>query len=182
MTAPEICVRPRRDDEVVTLGRLLLEQRPDSRYPYRDPLPFPVEEFVRRRNELAAWVAERDGELLGHVAVGRCTEPGQGDDAASVERLWERAHGRPWQQLGVVQVLFTALAGRGTGVGALLLDTAVAALRERGLAPCLDVLPTHERAFAFYPRHGWVPAGSARPDWLAPDAPDVVAMVLPAHR
>jgi len=50
-------IRPRRDDDVAVLADLLIEQQPVSRYPYRWPLPFPVEDFLVRDGEQAAWVA-----------------------------------------------------------------------------------------------------------------------------
>lgn len=175
---PPVTIRPRRDEDVGPLARLLLAQRHTSRYPYRDPLPFPAEDFVRRADELGAWVAVREGRLVGHVGVTRAHEPAQGPEG-DVERAWSRAHGRPWQELAVLGSFFTDPVARGTGAGLALHDAAVAEIRRQGLAPCLDVLPTHERAFSLYPRLGWVEAGRARPAWLAEDAPDVVAMVLP---
>ena len=52
------------------LADLLTEQRPVSRYPYRWPLPFPVEAFLVHDHEQAAWVAELNGTVAGHVMVG----------------------------------------------------------------------------------------------------------------
>ena len=116
-------IRPRRDSDVVVLADLLSEQQPVSRYPYRWPLPFPVEDFLVRDHEQAAWVAELDGTVVGHVMVasvefelsatvfcGRtnCTEP------------------------AVVSAMFVGAGVRGRGVGGLLLETAVAWARERG--------------------------------------------------
>ncbi|WP_392467069.1 hypothetical protein ACF3NS_15025 [Arsenicicoccus cauae] len=116
---PVPSIRPRRDEDVPELARLLIEQQPTSGYSYRNPLPFPPQEFVRREGELAAFVAERDGELLGHVAVVSARRPQDG--------------------------------------------------------PAGEV----ERAYAMYPRLGWVEVGRARPSWLQPAAPDVIAMILP---
>ena len=163
-------LRPRRDDDVPVLAALLAEQRPDSGYPYRWPLPFGVERFLVRPSEQAAWVGERDGDLLGHVTVG-AAGPGQPGDT------FRRATGCP--DPAVVSVLFTAAPARGTGVGGLLLDTAVAWARRQHRVPVLDVLPAHGTALAVYRHRGWVEIGSTRFDWLPPDEPDVLLMALP---
>ena len=56
------------------VGALIMRQQPLTRYPFRNPLPFPVEEFVVRRGELASWVAVATGStgeptVVGHVSV-----------------------------------------------------------------------------------------------------------------
>lgn len=165
-------VRPRREADLPTLVHLLAEQQAGSGYPARWPLPFAPERFLVRPGERAAWVAERDGALLGHVAVADLDET----DAELARHFAPALAGRP---AGMVSVLFTALAARGTGVGGLLLDTAVAAVREEGRVPVLDVLPTHAPALALYRRRGWVEVGAVRLGWMAPHHPDVVLMVLP---
>ena len=140
---------------------LLAEQQADSQYPVRWPLPIPVEDFIVRPAEERAWVAEDpSGLLLGHVAVHSL-----GDD--DVSDAFRAAMGH--DDLGVVAVLFTSAASRGTGVGALLFDTAVTWLRESGRTPVLDVVPSHDAASAFYVRRGWVEVGRYRPPWLGAD-------------
>jgi GNAT superfamily N-acetyltransferase len=153
----------------VVLAALLGEQQASSRYPLRWPLPFPVEDFLVRPSEERAWVAELDGLLLGHVAVGRVVDA----DAAQV--FSEAGASDP----ASVSVLFTALAARGTGTGRLLLDTAVAWIRSEGRQPVLDVLPTHGPALAVYRHLGWVEVGTTRPPWLPADHPDELLMLLP---
>lgn len=165
----DVLVRPRRPGDLRRLVELLAEQQPTSRYPLRWPLPFPAEDFVVRAGEEAAWVAEVDGDLAGHVAV---TQVEQGLAAA-----FRRAC--PGQELASVSALFTGLAARGRGVGGRLLDTAVAAVRGSRRVPVLDVVPTNSTAVAVYRHRGWVEVGTARPAWLLADEPDVVLMVLP---
>jgi len=53
-------VRARRDEDIPVVVKLLTEQQPVSRYPFRWPLPFPVEQFIVRGSEQAAWVCELD--------------------------------------------------------------------------------------------------------------------------
>ena len=178
-----ITIRPRRDADLPQLGRLLLEQQPASGYPHRTPLTGTAEAFIRRPGQRAAWVAEEDGRLLGHVAISVPADPAtlpEGD--AGLVRAWMCAHERPHDALGEVVLLFTSLAAAGTGVGRRLLATAVAALDEGGLAPCLDVHAHGAGALRLYRRTGWQEVGRARPSWLEADSPDVVVMVLPRGR
>jgi len=152
------------------LADLLIEQQPVSRYPYRWPLPFPVEDFLVRDHEQAAWVAELNGTVAGHVMVasveselsatvfcGRtgCTEP------------------------AVVSVMFVGDGVRGRGVGGVLLETAVAWARERGRVPVLDVVPVPDTALGFYRHRGWVEIGRRWVDWLPADHPHVLSLALP---
>ncbi|KQT94851.1 hypothetical protein ASG49_02610 [Marmoricola sp. Leaf446] len=153
------------------LAHLLAEQQPTSHYPLRWPLPFPVEDFLVRPGEHAAWVAERDGAVLGHVAV---TAPG--DELAA--RFAATLPGVRPDELAAVSVLFVALASRGLGLGGRLLDTAVAHVRAAGRVPVLDVVPTHAGAVALYRRRGWREVGSFRPPWLAADRPALLLMAL----
>ena len=153
------------------LAELLAEQQPGSHYPLRWPLPFPVEDFLVRPGEHAAWVAELDGVVLGHVAV---TAP-SGDLA---DRFAAALPDRRPDDLAAVSVLFVALAARGLGIGGLLLDTAVAHVRAAGRVPVLDVVPTHAGAVALYRGRGWREVGSFRPPWLAEDRPALLLMAL----
>ena len=137
-----LTVRPRRPEDLPRLVELLAEQQPSSGYPHRWPLPFPAERFLSRPGELTAWVAERDGEPLGHACVQRVDQdPEPGSPAALALPHWLRAHGRPAAQLGLLSALFVSLAARGTGAGGLLLDTATSWIGGAGLAACLDVIP-----------------------------------------
>ena len=171
MTGADLVVRPREVADVTALGEVLATQRGASRYPLRWPLPFPVEEFVVRPDDLAAWTALLDGRPVGHVSAQRAADE-------VVLPLWERGHGRPADRLGVVGTLFVDPGVRGRGLGRLLHDTAVGWLREHDLGPCLDVVPIHAAAQAMYAAAGWREVGRVRPRWLPYGEPDVVAMVL----
>jgi GNAT superfamily N-acetyltransferase len=163
-------IRPRRDGDVPVLADVLTEQQPVSRYPFRWPLSFPVESFLVRDHEQAAWVAELDGTVVGHVMVG------------SVELELSSAvfRGRTGcAEPAVVSVKFVGSAVRGRGVGGLLLDTAVAWARERGRVPVLDVVPLPATALGFYQHRGWVEIGCRWVDWLTADQPHVLSLALP---
>lgn len=175
-------IRVRRPEDLPPLVEVLAGQQPSSRYPFRWPLPFPAVDFIARDHELAAWVVEQDGQLVGHIgvqSVAGATGP-DGVDGADLRAAWTGAHRRPADELAIVTALFTAVPARGRGLGGLLLDTAVAWIHDNGLAACLDVLPSYSHALAFYERRGWVRVGEVRPPWLPEDEVDVVAMVLPS--
>ncbi|WP_309649123.1 GNAT family N-acetyltransferase [Nocardioides sp.] len=165
-----IVVRERRDTDLARLVELLAEQQAVSSYPVRWPLPFPAEQFLVRRHDRRAWVAELDGAVVGHVSVG--------DPEELVPRFTEATGAAAF---GMVSALFTGLAARGRGVGSLLLDTAVAWVRARGEVPVLDVVPVHEPAVRLYRDRGWVEVGSDRFAWMSEDVPDVLLMALPPY-
>lgn len=174
--AAAIEVRERTDADLPALVALLEAQQPAARYPLRWPLPFPVERFVAREVDLAAWVAVLEGRVVGHVAAQRLDDvftPG------GLGRTWAAAHGVPPERMGVLGTLFVDQDVRRRGLGRRLHDTALDWLRRHDLAPCLDVVPVHAAATVMYDRLGWVAAGRVRPAWLPDGEPDVVAMVLP---
>lgn len=167
-----VVVRPRREADVDGLVAVLTEQReaePSSEYPLRWPLPFPVRDFVVRATEEHAWVAERGGQLLGHVAVTALGDLGP---------VFGEALDTDPDGLRAVSGLFTALSARGTGLGARLLDVAVHRVRDDGHRPVLDVVPTHTAAVGLYRSRGWREVGRLRPAWLPAERPDLVLMTL----
>lgn len=174
-------IRPRRAEDVPLLADVLRAQQPVTRYPLRDPLPFPVERFLHADDALAAWTAELAGRPVGHVC--RLGPPRGSGDAEAMNRAGARAHGCAVDELGWVATLFVDPAVRGLGVGRALLDTAVAGIRAAGSRPCLEVLPVHAAALALYESAGWQEALRIRPGWLqetlGDEGPDVRVMVLP---
>jgi GNAT superfamily N-acetyltransferase len=165
-------IRPRQADDVIGLGAVLAAQQATSRYPMRWPLPFPVERFIARDHELAAWTALLDDRPVGHVAV---LEAGDTEFTGH----WSRGHALPAGRLAVLSTLFVDTRLRRTGLGRRLHDTAVGWMREHGRAPCLDVIPVHEAATGLYVGLGWREVCRLRPGWLPDEAPDMVGMVLP---
>lgn len=163
-----VLVRGRTPDDVPALVEVLTAQQPTSSYPLRWPLPFPVADFIVRPDEQAAWVAEVDGRVVGHVA------------ACALDRelgpVFVETVGS--SDLTLVAVLFVGLDTVGQGVGARLHDAVVGWIREAGNIPVLDVVPTHDRAVQFYCHRGWREIGRARPGWLPTDQPDLTLMAL----
>jgi GNAT superfamily N-acetyltransferase len=159
-------VRRRRADDVPTLVALLAEQQPVTAYPLRWPLPFPVEQFLVRPDEQAAWVVEVDGVVTGHVSVA-------GPDADLGPLLVDLVG---TDRITLVAVLFVGLGAVGQGLGGLLLDTAVGFIRQSGRVPVLDVVPDHSRAVGLYRSRGWREVGRIRPAWLPEDRAALLVM------
>lgn len=172
MRPTTVTVRPRRAADVPRVVHLLGEQQAGSGYPHRWPLPYPAEEFVVRRSELAAWVAVDVDEVVGHVAL-LDPRPGWETDA------WTAATGLPPDRMAAVGVLFVDPSRAGRGAGSTLLRTAVAHARVLRRTPVLDVVPESTRAVELYRRHGWQEVGQVRPPWLAAGRLPLLLMALP---
>ena len=176
----DVRIRPRRPDDVPLLAQVLLAQQPLTRYPFRNPLPMPVDRFLHADDAQDAWTAEIAGRPVGHVC--RVRPPSGHPEAEAMNEACARAHRCAVDDLGWVATLFVAPAARGLGVGRALLDAAVAGIRSTGLRPCLEVLPVHAAALAMYTSSGWREVLRVRPEWrraaAGDDAPDVRVLVL----
>lgn len=174
-----IVIRPRRSADLPGLCADLLEQQPRTRYPFRNPLPIPVTDFLHATDALGARVAERDGDVVGH---GCWTGPVAGHpDAVVLNQACARAHGCAVHEVSWVAALFVAERATGAGIGRLLLDAVVQGIRAAGAFPCLEVLPHHQAARQLYLATGWRDVASVRPPWLTSvvgeGGPDVHVMV-----
>ncbi|AKU18961.1 hypothetical protein VV02_15110 [Luteipulveratus mongoliensis] len=154
------------------LVEVLAAQQPTSHYPLRWPLPFPPEEFVVRKDEERAWVAELDGSVIGHVAVSAV-------DDDELGQIWSAGAGRPIRELACMSVLFVDDRAKGTGAGGALIRTSVDWIRGSGRTPVLDVVQRHSTAASVYLHLGWRQVGTARPEWLPDHEPPILLMVLP---
>lgn len=166
-----VVVRARRPEDVPVLCEVLAGQQASSHYPVRWPLPFPVEDFIVRPTELASWVAEIDGRVVGHVSAGRL----DGELGEQFVALLGT------EDLAEIAVLFVAEDALGAGVGGRLLDSAVDWIRASGREPVLDVVPAHDRALAVYRHRGWSTIGEARPAFLGAEHPPLLLMSLSAR-
>lgn len=174
-----VTVRPRRPDDVPVVAQMILRQQSVTRYPVRDPLPFPMEQFVVRRGELAAWVAElsppsHDEEpvVVGHVSVLDLTDDPRGPE-------WVALTGSPVEELAEVSVLVVALDHGRRGVAGGLMDACETHLRAIGRTPVLEVLAgAHSPAFALYLSRGWQVVGEAERPWLPEGEGPVRLMTL----
>lgn len=169
--------RKRVPDDIPGLAQALWAQQPESSYPFRSPLPIPVEDFLHASDSLGAWVADVEGRPVGHVClVG--VEPGT-PDPWGLLAVCAREHGCRPDELAWVSAFFTAAGVRRIGIGRRLLQQVTQHARSTGLRPCLEVLPIHPAALDLYLVSGWKVVDRVRPDWLTDAAPDVHVMVLP---
>ena len=119
-------------------------------YPPRGPVD--LERFMAPPQELAAWVAETDSGVVGHVALHRT--------GARVTMAMAAAYtGRSSDRLAVVARLFVAPAARRGGAARALLQRAVADAQGRGLQPVLDVATHFGAAVDLYESCRWRRAG-----------------------
>ena len=133
MTPGDVRVRLREPEDVPGLAATLLAQQPGTRYPFRDPLPVPVEDFLHASDAVRAWTAELAGRPVGHVChVG----PARGLAAADVlDDLCARAHGCEVGRLAWLSALFVAPEARGVGLGRRRLAAVVDDAVRCGLRP-----------------------------------------------
>jgi GNAT superfamily N-acetyltransferase len=139
-------IRLRGDDDLDECVVLLEEVHGVDSYPTY--WPEDPGRWLSPKAMLSAWVAERRGRIVGHIALGFATA----DRGAAV---WSDATGLPPERLASITRLFVSLAGRGNGVGRALLDAACAEAAVRGLHPALDVVETNREAIRLYERCGW---------------------------
>lgn len=164
-------IRRRSAEDIPRLVQGLAAQRALSGYPVRWPLPFPVEDFLVRPSEVAAWVAVDGQDVVGHVALTGVADGWEADG-------WTAGTGLPASRLAAVSVLFVDPSVTGRGVGGTLLATAVEHAQSLGRTPVLDVVSESTRAVALYQRHGWQVVGQARPPWLPDDRAPLLLMAL----
>lgn len=121
----------------------------------RDGYPaFPTDflEYLVSPDAYEAWVAERAGRIVGHVALHRRTSD-------PVLALASHALRQPVERLGVVARLFVGPTARRSGAGRALLDVASDEAVARGLWPILDVATHFHAAVGLYEQCGWTRLG-----------------------
>lgn len=152
-----VLVRRRAEGDLGSCVEILAEVHRHSGYPVnwpQDPAGWLTPEAL-----LASWVAERDGQVVGHIALSRADG---GDVAAG---LWAARTGTGIERTAVVGRLFVSPAAHGLGLGAALMEQAVAEARTRGLHPVLDVVTSNTAATALYERLGWELLDVVRERW-----------------
>jgi GNAT superfamily N-acetyltransferase len=151
-----VLIRPRRDGDLPACCDLVREVHATDRYPRY--LPADTGSFLALPDRYGCWVAEADGDVLGHVAL---VAPG----LSAATEVATGALGRPTDQLAVVARLLVSPRARGRGAGRMLLAAATAEADRRGLWPVLDVDKDLGGAIALYQSQGWTRAGEATLNW-----------------
>jgi GNAT superfamily N-acetyltransferase len=125
------------------------------------PLVWPADPqgWLTHGTQVAAFVAEIDGVVRGHVAV---TRPKPGEAASA----WSAELGVPVDELLCVSLLFVDPEAHSGGAGSRLLETAQAQICGRGADPVLEVVSLNTRAIAVYEARGWRRIGSVGYSWL----------------
>ena len=95
---------------------VLLAQQPTSRYPFRNPLPIPVEQFLHEEDAYGAWTAELDGRPMGHVAYTGTRDGFPG--AADMNRTCAQAHACDIDRLAWISALFAVPRAAGSASAA----------------------------------------------------------------
>ncbi|TXL92114.1 GNAT family N-acetyltransferase [Streptomyces sp. IB2014 016-6] len=143
-------VRPFERDDLPGAATALLKVHETDGYPVEgveDP-----EAWVSSDDVLAAWVAEMDGEVVGHVAVMRP----HGEAAVS---LWIEQSGDDEARVAVLGRLLVVQAARKHATGRRLTEVAMSYGRDRDLRLVLDVMTKDTAAMRLYERLGWLRIG-----------------------
>ncbi|MEV4502717.1 GNAT family N-acetyltransferase [Streptomyces klenkii] len=166
-----VIVRPFRTDDLTGAAEALVEVHETDGYPVegvKDP-----QAWLGTENVLAAWVAESDGEIVGHVAIMRP----QGEDAVS---LWTEQSGAGEADVAVLARLFVVRAARKHSTGKRLMEEAMDYARENGIRLILDVMTKDAAAMRLYERLGWRRIGEATHHFGDGQSTRAVCYVAPA--
>ncbi|MCM2423896.1 GNAT family N-acetyltransferase [Streptomyces sp. RKAG293] len=170
---PPTCrIRRREASDVDDCVGVLAEVHASDGYPAN--WPDRPSEWLMQPSLLAAWVAELDGHVVGHIGLSRS---GAGDAAPA---LWSGREGVSVEDTAVISRLFVSPAARGHGIGALLMERAVQDAHQRALHPVLDVLASDTSAAALYERLGWSLLATVDQRWSPTQTVTVHCYAAPA--
>jgi GNAT superfamily N-acetyltransferase len=140
-------IRRRKAGDLAMSGRLLDVVHYDARYPALRPEP--PRAWLDHPDVYDAWVCERVGRILGHVAISDVAR-----DSLSALR-WRETTERAPSDLMAVSRFFVRPTARQQGIGTALLDVAVTAIREHGRQPVLEMISARRDGFPFLANRGW---------------------------
>lgn len=145
-----VTIRPLRDDDLVPLEAVARRVKERDNYPVWLP-DDDLLRFLTTPVAYAAWVAEVDGAIAGHVALHPRSSRAVMDcaRAAGIEG-----------DIGVIARLLVNPDHRRLGLAASLLDRCRREAVARGMVPILDVVSTSAGAIALYRGAGWTEIGS----------------------
>lgn len=140
-------IRRRKAGDLAMCGRLLEVVHYDARYPALRPEP--PRAWLEHPDVHDAWVCERVGRILGHVAVSDVAR-----DSLSALR-WRETTERSPSDLMAVSRFFVRPTAREQGIGTALLDVAVTEIRRQHRLPVLEMISARRDGFPFLTSRGW---------------------------
>ncbi len=140
-------VRRRKSGDLAMCGRLLDVVHYEARYPALRPEP--PRAWLTDPDVHGAWVCERLGRILGHVAISEVAR-----DSLSALRWRETTEHAPSELLAVSR-FFVRPTAREQGIGTALLDVAVAEIRRRDRLPVLEMVSSRRDGFPFLASRDW---------------------------
>lgn len=140
-------IRRRKTGDLAMTGRLLDVVHYDARYPALRPEP--PRAWLTHPDVHDAWVCERLGRILGHVAVSAVAR-----DSLTALR-WRETIERTPDELMAVSRFFVRPTARQQGIGTALLDVAVAEIRRQARLPVLEMVTPRRDGFPFLASRGW---------------------------
>ncbi|MFI0737900.1 GNAT family N-acetyltransferase [Streptomyces sp. NPDC021100] len=139
-------VRPFEDADLPGAAAALVEVHATDGYPV-EGVDQP-ERWLRSADVLAAWVAEVNGKIVGHISVMRPNDEG----AVS---MWTEQNGASKEQVAVLARLFVLAEARGRSTGERLIRVATDYAHRQGLRLVGDVMTKDEAAIRLYKRLGF---------------------------
>ena len=144
-------VRARRSDDAVPCLDMARAVYAVDGYPPRGPID--IDHFLAPPQQLAAWVAETDGVIVGHAALHLASAP--------VTMAYTARHANcEADELAVVARVLVHPEARRSGIARALLYTAAVDAHRRGRRPVLDVAVQLTGAVKLYEIAGWERAGT----------------------
>lgn len=139
-------IRVRKDQDIDACAAVLATVHKLDGYPVEglDDL----QSWLLSGNTLQAWVAEHNGQIVGHAVVNK---PGEGDEMAAAGR-----EKHPSETFAILARFFVGPTARNRGVARQLVEAAVEWSRENGLRLVLEVLVKDQAAMRLYERLGWI--------------------------
>jgi ribosomal protein S18 acetylase RimI-like enzyme len=166
-----IVIRPFEDVDLPGAALALVEVHATDGYPVEGADQ--PERWLRSADVLAAWVAETNGKVIGHVSLMRP----HGEDAVS---LWVEQSGDSEDRVAVLARLFVVREARKHRVGEKLMKVAMDYAQGRNLRLVLDVMTKDTAAMRLYERLGWVKIGEATHRYGADQEIGAICYVAPA--
>jgi predicted N-acetyltransferase YhbS len=159
-------IRERREDDLDELVAVAARVKRVDGYP-RFVAESDLARFLTRPKSMMAWVAVREGRIVGHVALNDTTT------APVMQLVEDRGSSQP--AVYVARLLVDPTERR-DGVGRGLLHQAQRAAVEAVRSPFVDVVdtPSAAAAISLYRCSGWVEIGRVRVDLVGNDVNELV--------